>query len=223
MSAPHGHTVKKPPLERVLAKKWTFIGVFFIVFALTFVTLQSVGAVPSSIAFSRHFDAFRMPVETPAEPVAEDEGELPTRIEIPSIGVAANITNPNTTNIEALDRALLGGAVRYPGTGKLGEEGNVLIFGHSSYLPVVQNQAYKAFNGIQNLKKGDRIVVYGDQSVYIYEVETVEESNTTTGEIALDVSGAKLTLATCDTFGAKSDRFIVTAELLIVDTLDDGV
>lgn len=217
MSAPHGHEANESPLEKVLNRKWTFLAVFMLVFGFSYLTLEGIDMVPAPLAISGTSSFIRTPDASPAAP--QEEGELPTRIEIPSIGVAATISNPNTTNIQALDQALLAGAVRYPGTGKLGEKGNVLIFGHSSYLPVVHNQSYKAFNDIQHLKAGDIITVYGDGQAYLYEVETVEETNTTEGEIRLDVNSAKLTLATCDTFGAKSDRFIVTAELVDIQPI----
>ncbi len=224
MSNAHHAAPAKTPVEEVLAHKWSFLFFFALIFLLSFQTLSGIGMIPSSFAaFSQ------MPTNAPivAEPETPAvalvaEGELPVRIKIPAIGVEANVSNPNTTRISALDQALLTGAVRYPGTGTLGAEGNVLIFGHSSYLPVVHNQAYKAFNGIQNLKEGDLITVYGKDKAYTYAVETVEQSNTESGEIPLDVSGSKLTLATCDTFGAKSDRFIVTAKLYSTEALGNG-
>ena len=97
----------------------------------------------------------------------------------------------------------------------------MLIFGHSSHLPVVHNQAFKAFNDIQKLEKGDPIFVVGKDKVYIYAVEKVEEANTASDAIALDVKGAKLTLATCNNFGSKEDRFILTATLVKIDTLPE--
>lgn len=143
-----------------------------------------------------------------------DEGELPKRIEIPAIGLKVNISNPTTTDIATLDKYLLSGAVRYPTSAKVGAAGNAILFGHSSYLPVVSNRNFKAFNGIQKLTKGDTITVYGEDKAYTYEVETVVESDAESGAIPLNVEGAKLTLATCDSFGEKTDRFIVTAVLV---------
>lgn len=214
MSATHGTAPKKSPLENVLEHQSSFLVTFFVVFLLSFLMLAGIEMVPPSLALLPASSPTPKPSLGSATALPSDEGELPVRIEIPSIGVAANVSNPTTTDINALDRELLAGAVRYPGTGELGEKGNVLIFGHSSYLPVVHNKAYKAFNNIQHLRAGDVITVYGESQVYSYEVETVEETNTTEGEIRLDVEGAELTLATCDTFGAKSDRFIVTAKLV---------
>ncbi|HYD92858.1 MAG TPA: sortase [Candidatus Paceibacterota bacterium] len=194
--------------EKVLARKFLFAGVFTLVFFLTLVGLAIFGIGPQSQTFTP---------PTGGEEVVVEEGELPVGIEIPSVGIRASVANPESTDIATLDAALLKGAVRYPVSGVPGEEGNVLIFGHSSHLPVVQNQAYKAFNDIQKLEEGAPIYLIGEEHVYIYAVEAVTKANTSTGEIPLAVSGSKLTLATCDNFGSKSDRFIVTAELVRVE------
>ena len=105
---------------------------------------------------------------------------------------------------------------RYPTSAELGQDnGNVVIFGHSSYLPVVRNQAYKTFDGIQNLKAGDLIIVYSSDEAYTYTVAAVQkESAASDAGIPLAVSGKILTLATCNSFGAKSDRFVVTANFV---------
>ncbi len=209
-------------LQNVLAKKWSFLAVFVVIYFLSFNFFAGVGFAPGAFAYRP------APVEVPAGQLPstsvvlpEGSGELPERIEIPAVGIEANVSNPNTTDVGALDRELLAGAVRYPGTGVLGEKGNVLMFGHSSHLPVVHNQAYKAFNDIQNLKEGDPIYVFGATKVYVYAVETVKSENTSTGAIPIDASGAKLTLATCDNFGAKSDRFVVSATLVSVQERTD--
>ncbi len=140
--------------------------------------------------------------------------ELPVRVEIPSIKLAAVVANPESTEVSVLDSALHEGAVRYPLSAKLGEDGNVIVFGHSSYLPVVNNPAYKTFNEIQKLKSGDQILVIGTAHTFVYAVETVHSANAGTDAIPLTVSGSVLTLATCDSFGKSSARFIVTAKLV---------
>jgi LPXTG-site transpeptidase (sortase) family protein len=149
-----------------------------------------------------------------ASVLSRRKGEQPVSIEIPRVGIKATVDNPTSTDVAVLDEALLTGVVRYPTSAKLGTTGNVVIFGHSSYLPVVHNKAFKAFNGIQNLKKGDEIVVYSETKAYIYAVEEVGEADASADAIPLSVSGEKLTLSTCDSFGAKTDRFIVIADLV---------
>lgn len=203
---------------RVMRRMWLFVCVFTVIFFVCFTTLAMTGIAPRPFAFRPSVLSSVVPSVEPAKTVIvkKGEGELPVRIEIPEVGIEATVANPTQTDIHILDTALLGGAVRYPGTGVLGEEGNVLLFGHSSHLPVVHNKAYKAFNDIQKLKAGDPIYVYGEKKRYTYAVESVKQENTTTGAIPLDVGGAKITLATCDNFGAKTDRFVVTAVLVSV-------
>lgn len=140
--------------------------------------------------------------------------ELPIRIEAPAIKLNVSIKNPSSTDVDVLDNDLLSGAVRYPTSAKLGVNGTVLLFGHSSYLPVVHNQAYKAFDGIQNLKAGDTVSVYSSTLEYRYSVEKVEVANADEDVIELRQDGQYLTLVTCDSFTKKTDRFIVTAKFI---------
>lgn len=202
-------------LHEIVSRKFVFTGVFTVVLFLSLLILSFFGAAPRTLQFART----TLPVASTSPHIsgitlAEGQGETPVRIEIPKIGIQTDVNNPASADIQTLDAALLTGAVRYPGSVALGEKGNTLIFGHSSHLPVVHNQAYKAFNDIQNLVAGDPIFVIGKDYVYIYAVETVEKANTTTGEISLTSDISRLTLATCDNFGSKSDRFIVTAKLV---------
>mgnify|MGYP002083578140 FL=1 len=209
---------------RVYARKWAFLGVFLAVFFISFTVLASIGIAPSAFTFRTVIESIvppsLFPTPSNAPVVKPGEGELPLRIEIPSIGIRATVSNPKDARVSTLDRELLAGTVRYPGSGILGEEGNVLIFGHSSHLPIVHNQAFKAFNDIQNLKAGEPIFLYGEGKVYVYAVEKVEEANASTDAIPLAVDGSRLTLATCDNFGTKQDRFIVTASLVKIEPID---
>lgn len=204
--------------EKVLQRKWSFLGLFTFVYFLTLSILASLNLAPWSSDVAPFIGEENPPV-LHTNPIAIEEGEVPLRIEIPKLGIRTLVSNPNSTDINVLDAALTKGAVRYPSSGVAGEEGNLLIFGHSSQLPVVQNQAYKAFNDIQNLKAGDVIFVLGKENAYVYAVESVEEATTESDAIPLAVDGAKLTLATCNNFGSKEDRFIVVANLVKVEAL----
>ena len=143
-----------------------------------------------------------------------EQAEEPIRIVAKDIGLDASITNPTNKDIATLDKALLSGAVRYPGTALLGEEGTALLFGHSSYLPVVQNKNYKIFNKVQELEEGAIISVYSGTREYRYKVVRQELAKATADRIALEENGKFLKLVTCNTFGAKEDRFVVTAEFV---------
>jgi len=144
--------------------------------------------------------------------------ETPIRIVAEKAGVDTRIENPASDNVATLDQALTLGAVRYPGSGFPGK-GNMFLFGHSSHLSFVRNQAYKAFNNIENLNNGDIIQVYSESNEYRYRVTSVRLDKDS--EVLVDFSNDKnmLTLSTCDNFGGKQDRFVVEAEFVGVETL----
>lgn len=149
-----------------------------------------------------------------------NKGSIPVRISIKKIGLDTSILAPESTDIEVLDRALLHGAVHYPGSGLLGENANMLLFGHSSYLPVVHNQAFKAFNELSKLKNGDEIIVFSKKQKYVYIVNKVWLAEAGDTEVHFDSTEPTLTLATCNTFGAKQDRWVVTANLESKETIN---
>jgi LPXTG-site transpeptidase (sortase) family protein len=200
--------------HRAYSRKWSFLGAFLLVFFMSFSLLVTLDVVPEAQqAGDGRTSLLASPLVATGGTVT-GAGELPIKIEIPSIDVEATIANPDTTNVAVLDRELLKGAVRYPTSARMGEEGNVILFGHSSYLPIVANKSFKAFNEIQDLEKGDRILVHGATTVYVYAVDQVVEADAGSDAIPLTVEGARLTLATCDSFGETADRFIVTATLV---------
>jgi LPXTG-site transpeptidase (sortase) family protein len=202
--------------KQAYTQKWAFVGLFVFVLFITVSAAATFDVLPNPVTTKA--DSAQAPALTPVTSVAIPE--LPTKIEIPAISLSQTVSNPDTTDVEALDHALLTGPVRYPTSSKLGVSGNVIIFGHSSYLPIVNNQAFKAFDGIQKLKQGDRITVTGGTHVFVYSVDTVEKKSAATNDaIPLSVTGSKLTLATCNSFGTKSDRFVVTATLIETDVL----
>lgn len=139
--------------------------------------------------------------------------ELPTRIVIEKANIDVTVVNPESDSIPILDESLKLGAVRHPESGKLGERGsNVFIFGHSSGLPVVINQNYKAFNNLQTLSEGDTITVFSDNREYTYVVETVRLTTADEAFISFKESHAsKLTLSTCNSFGTAQERYVVEA------------
>lgn len=208
----NGHASKPQNGRNRTVKAWTYLVVSFVVFGATVLVLSSFDLLPDTEKAGT-----AAPTLTAAQQQAEAQGAvvLPETVTIPKLDLTATVANPTTTNADVLDKDLLYGAVRYPTSGTLGAAGqNVVLFGHSSYLPVVHNQAYKTFDGIQNLAHGDQILVTGAGKTYVYEVETVAQANAQEDGIPLQVEGSKLTLVTCDSFATKSDRFVVIAHLV---------
>ncbi len=140
----------------------------------------------------------------------------PVHITISSVGIDLPIQNPSTTNVDALDALLIHGPARYSASATLGEAGNVVIFAHSSHLPIVHNKMFQAFNNVPNTQAGDTVTLTGtDGKNYVYRVDSVVKATATDGtEIPLDNTGTKLTLVTCDTLTGISARFILTATFI---------
>lgn len=204
---------KKGALKEIGEQRAAFAVAFLSIFILAFVFLSGVGATPDPI----HPDVISEPaianaVTLPA--TASSTPEAPVRIVAKDINLDVTVSNPASADIEVLDDALLTGAVRYPTSAFLGVDGTVLLFGHSSYLPIVHNQAYKTFDGIQNLKAGQIIRVYSADTEYDYSVVQVKVADATQDSVELNPVGKHLTLVTCDSFATKSNRFIVTADFV---------
>ncbi len=195
-------------------RKVPFLVTFFIVFTLSYGFLTLIDFLPEPVQVTE--PETMVSTETPKieESLPEVVTALPTTLTIPSLERVATVANPTTSDITTLDGELLKGLVRHPDSAKLGEKGNILILGHSSYLPNVMNKNYQALNGIQKLVWGDLITLSSDTTVYTYRVDKVYQSKASDVVIKTDNSGQKLTLVTCNSFGSKEDRFIVEANLV---------
>lgn len=196
-----------------------FLFYFAVIFLITFVLLYLAGFVPKVLKPDRG-DSFRTLWDKSQTDRIKNQqaaglivAENPTRIVIDKIGVDSTISNPNTTNIATLDEYLKQGAVHYPGSGLIGQ-GNMFLFGHSSNLAVVNNQAYRAFNGLKDLRAGDLIKVYGSSKVYTYRVSSVTLVDEHQALVEFNQSKNMLTLSTCNTFGKKSERYVVEADYI---------
>jgi len=148
-----------------------------------------------------------------------NNSSLPLTLKIPALNREIAILNPSSREISDLDNALLSGVVRHPDSAVLGQEGNLFILGHSSYLPKVFNKNFQAFNGIQNLKWGDIITLESDDTVYTYQVKKVYQAKAENITVPIAGVGQHLTLATCNSFGSKDDRYMVEADLVGTATI----
>ncbi|MCI0558676.1 MAG: sortase, partial [Nitrososphaera sp.] len=223
----HTHSDRKPPLGVFLA---TTVLVFFCTLSVAdsigFVPYYIDGTAPATASTDSSVELSHLPqLGLPTHP--ERAGEtasastvVPTHISIPAVGIDLPVQNPSTRDITALDALLPSGPARYVDSAHLGDSGNVLIFAHSSRLPIVHNQMFRAFNNIPNLQAGDMITLTGsDGKSYTYRVTSVKRKTTTSGAL-IDLSrtqGTKLTLVTCDTLTGKTSRFVLTADFVGIE------
>lgn len=198
---------KQSVIKLILENKISFFVNFFIILIITFSILYLFDLVPIELKSI----IGRYPVK---EFEGNRTGELPLNIKIPVIDVDAQIYNPATTSVEVLDNYLSKGAVRYPGSGLLGGGGNIFIFGHSTGIQFVNNQAYKTFNKLKDLKKGDLIFVYSNKYKYIYKVLSIKTMSADKKLVEFNTNSKMLTISTCSRFGEKSERDIVEAEFV---------
>jgi len=206
---------QKPPAR-------VYVAAVIVLFFCTLSSADSVGFVPCGLDGTcvTHSDSVALsslPMLGVTDASTSAKTALPVRIQIDSVGIDLPVQNPATRDVDALDTLLQQGPARYVDSAKLGEDGNVLIFAHSSHLPIVHNQMFRAFNALPDLKAGDMITIVGDDGKnYLYSVDSVAKADTQSGT-TIDLSptiGKKLTLVTCDTLTGKSARFILTASFV---------
>ncbi len=208
-----------------------FVATTIVIFCLSLSTADSIGFVPcyfdgtecSESADSNVFNSDRQTVALSELPELGPEVDtevaistvLPDRILIPEIGLDLPVQNPDTKDIHELDELLKDGPVRYVDSARLGGKGNVLVFAHTSHLPVVRNQMYKAFNRIPELEAGDSITIQGEGKSYLYTVRSVRKADAEEDGINLSPTlGQILTLVTCDTLTSKTSRYILEADFV---------
>ncbi|MFT5180103.1 MAG: LPXTG-site transpeptidase (sortase) family protein [Candidatus Paceibacteria bacterium] len=198
-----------------------YVTVVLVVFSVVIGTLYTIGVTPESfkpvdpvvdITFGDDEERLDFIKEVSDDDFAANSNTttLPEHISIPTIGVDSQIEHPNSQDILTLDNALKKGAVYYPGSGSL-EEGNVFLFGHSSNWKVVQNQAYKVFNDLDKLQKGETITLEAKGYQYVYKVDRVSLVDENEAFVSFDNTKNTLTISTCNTFGAKQERWVVEA------------
>ncbi len=222
MDTPNTQTFREKPPKRV------FFAAAVIIFFSSLSAADSIGFVPSYVDGSSPADdrvtlselpQLGLPAQaggTGSTPAQNSSAVVfPERIQIPAIDLDLPVQNPNTRDIAALDALLPKGPARYVDSAKLGEAGNMIIFAHSSRLPVVHNQMYRAFNKVPDLKAGDTITIESGGKEYLYSVTSVRKADASDATIDLSPKqGTKLTLVTCDTLTGKSARYILEADFV---------
>jgi sortase (surface protein transpeptidase) len=213
---------QKPPAT-------VFLAATVVIFFLSLSAADSVGFVPDYIDGSVSFDVTQdKPLTTGGTQTialaslpelgdaSSTSGVVPTHLSIPAAGIDLTVQNPSTTDLNALDALLQNGPARYVSSAKLGEVGTVIIFAHSSHLPIVHNKMFQAFNNIPSLVAGDSITLSGaDGTNYLYHVTRVYQADATDTSINVSPAlGTRLVLVTCDTLTGKSARFVLEADFV---------
>lgn len=130
-------------------------------------------------------------------------------VEIESVNETEDLTNIDDEILNGLKN----GVVRYPGTAKPGEEGNIFLTGHSSYYLWDDGEYKEVFALLFQLEVGDQVIVYYDQEKFIYQITEKKEVAPSEVNVLAQPDGEhKITLMTCTPVGTNLRRLILVGE-----------
>ncbi len=150
-------------------------------------------------------------------PIKQNESILDPKIlefglKIEKIGVLAPIIKDvDGSKKSAYNKALLQGVAHYKGTALPGGNSNIFIFGHSSCL-LGKGDYCKIFEKLNDLQKGDKVIVYLKNQEYTYEVSSKKVVKNTDTSVLNPTKQEQLTLMTCWPIGSNLKRLIVVAK-----------
>lgn len=138
---------------------------------------------------------------------------------IPKINVEVPVVYDAASTAEKdIQAELENGVVHYPTTPVPGQDGNVVIVGHSSNNLFNSGKYKFAFVLLNKLQEGDTITMQYEGKRYVYKVYQKEiVKPTDTSVLGPADKKATLTLITCDPPGTSINRLIVVAEQISPD------
>lgn len=145
------------------------------------------------------------------------------RIIVPSLGLDVPIvTNENMTAIDFekanFDKELNEWIVKYPTTPAPGQEGNTLLFGHTSYVVWKDNPYGTIFKDLPKLKDSTLIQILRKGNLYEYKVVDLFIVNPKQVNAQYmtyqNAGGSYITLMWCYPLGTDNKRIMVMAKLI---------
>lgn len=163
-------------------------------------------------------------------PFLEDK-DAGTYIVLPNQGIISPVVDIPSTDANRkklisgheidVNKYLKNGMINYPGTSVngFGEEGNMVIFGHSSYFKKDNGRYKTVFQKIIELDVNESILIYkkdifGEYKLYEYNVTASYNTKPTDVKVLLPNGGSELTLFTCTPIGNLTGRWIVKAKYI---------
>lgn len=138
---------------------------------------------------------------------------------IPKINVEAPVVyDVNTINEAAVEQGLNRGVVHYADTALPGQDGNVVIFGHSSGNIFNQGNYKFVFSLLRAMDDGDTFYLQKDGKRYVYQIYKKEiVSPTDVSVLGVTDKPATAMLITCDPPGLSTNRLVVIGEQISPD------
>jgi sortase A len=138
---------------------------------------------------------------------------------IPKINVEIPVVyDVNTIEESAVEKGLERGVVHYANTSNPGQNGNAVIFGHSSNNIFNPGKYKFAFVLLSRLDNGDTFYLQKDGKRYTYQIykKTIVKPSDV-GVLAATDKQATATLITCDPPGTSTNRLVVVGEQISPD------
>lgn len=145
------------------------------------------------------------------------------RIVIPRINQNVPVVGVKNENLiarrwEELEKdiqgALRNGVVHYPGTALPGEDGNVVVTGHSSYYAWDAGRFKDVFALLHDVREDDKVVVYFNQKKYIYQITEKKVVLPKDIDVLKPTNQEQITLITCTPIGTNLKRLILVGKLV---------
>lgn len=134
------------------------------------------------------------------------------QLSIPALGVNAPVVYEPSMKDWKIQIALRSGVVHLGSTALPGENGNVVIVGHSSQVVWAHGNYKFVFTLLDKLKSGDRIFVDYQGTRYIYRVTGSQVVDPSDISVIQPTSTPELTLITCTPVGTSTNRLVIHAK-----------
>lgn len=153
------------------------------------------------------------------DPDAPGEARPTVEISIPKVSVAVPMIWSKSAEEASLQTDLENGAILFPKTAAIGQNGNAVISGHSSNYIWAKGNYNHIFKDLNDLIVGDAVDVKtiqknGRTIVYHYKVSVKTISSPDDQKIFEATPEPSLTLSTCWPLGTNLKRLIVKADLV---------
>jgi len=137
----------------------------------------------------------------------------PNVIIISKINIRAPLVTPVSDSDKDLNRALNQGVIIYPGSVLPGQNGEILLSGHSSIYPWISTRYGQVFTLLDKLSAGDTVSLVYNNYQYDYRITGKQILWPKDVKIS-DTRQPVLTLVTCWPIGTTLKRLVVTGELI---------
>lgn len=153
------------------------------------------------------------------DPDASGDAKPRVFVKINKLGVDAPMVWSASNEEESMLKDLENGIIHFPKTAAPGQDGNVVLSGHSSNYIWAKGNYNHIFKSLNDLEKGDVVmlkVIQRNGRVFVYSYEVKDKFITSPDDerIFAESVTPDLTLSTCWPIGTNLKRIIVKAELL---------